>query len=81
MKSIFVILAVLLLAVGCSVENASGQDQCLRSQIFQHCLINAPAGPVSTEYNDWSEVVQACEAAAYRQSWRKIPQIKPECLR
>lgn len=43
-------------------------DQKLRAERFDACMKALPAGPVSTQYNDWSEVVDSCESAAYRQS-------------
>lgn len=45
-------------------------DQTLRADLFQKCLGALPAGPVSTHYNDWSEVVDSCENSAYYQSRR-----------
>lgn len=43
-------------------------DQQERQRIFKECLSLLPAGPVSTQYNDWAEVVSECEDAAYYQS-------------
>lgn len=45
-------------------------DQTMRADLFQKCLAALPAGPVSTEYNDWSEVVDSCESSAFHQSRR-----------
>lgn len=62
--------AVLVLAIG----TMSGCDQlppptttneCAREQIFQACLKALPAGPASTHYNDWDDVVDSCESHAY----------------
>ena len=58
----------------------SDYDQCLRAELFQQCLRLAPAGPVSSHYNDWAEVISECQSAASRNSVRAIEQIKPECL-
>lgn len=45
-------------------------DQALRAQRFDACMQALPAGPKSTHYNDWSEVVDSCGDIAYRQSLR-----------
>lgn len=45
-------------------------DQALRAELFKTCMQILPAGPVSTHYNDWSEVVDSCEDSANRQSKR-----------
>lgn len=47
-------------------------DQELRTEIFMKCLSVVPAGPLATKYNDWNEVVDSCEDAAYRQSKRCV---------
>lgn len=79
-----VILALLALA-GCvkaekPVEPAWGYDQCARRVLFQQCLQSLPAGPVQAKYNDWEEVVEACEDAARRQSYLDDKRvIKKEC--
>lgn len=49
--AIFLLLGLL---VGCDRAEV---DQQLRREIFMECLGKAPAGPVSTKYNDWAEVV------------------------
>ena len=78
MKPVLLIVALTSL-IGCSSEVTWGPDQCLRADLFQQCLKSLPAGPGSTKYNDWDEVVKECEAAAYRQSLRNLIVIKPEC--
>lgn len=45
-------------------------DPAIRAQRFDACMKGLPAGPVSTHYNDWSEVVDSCEKAAHKQSLR-----------
>lgn len=57
----------------------STPDQCMRAELFSACMHALPAGPMSSQYNDWDEVVTACESAAYRQSLRSAQHIKPEC--
>ena len=54
-------------------------DQCLRQELFKECMAALPAGPVATKYNDWDEVVRACEGQALDASLRLIQFIKPEC--
>lgn len=68
------LLVVALVTVGCeqkglpSVTPQYKWDQTKRTTIFMDCLKALPAGPQSTKYNDWDEVVNACESAAYYQS-------------
>ncbi len=79
MKALLAIILSVALA-GCEApEQTTSNDQCLRADLFQRCLTGLPAGPQTTQYNDWDEVVKACEAAAYYQSRRKLNAIKPEC--
>jgi hypothetical protein len=39
-------------------------DREKRAQVFTSCLQNLPAGPLSTQYNDWDEVVDSCSEVA-----------------
>lgn len=78
MKYATLILAAILL-VGCQSNELSVVDQCMRREIFQQCMKALPAGPQTTKYNDWGEVVSQCESVAYYQSLRKRKFIKPEC--
>lgn len=71
-------LVVMLLCVGCS-DNPQETDQCMRVELFNNCLKELPAGPVSTKYNDWAEVVEACNNTSFYMSQRKRDYIKPEC--
>jgi hypothetical protein len=66
MKAILFAIVLTLSACGkmCWME----PDQKERQRIFKECMRALPAGPVSTHYNDWSEVVSECESAAYYQS-------------
>lgn len=43
-------------------------DQAKRIELFKMCMAALPAGPVSTKYNDWDEVVSACGSEAYYMS-------------
>ena len=72
------ILIVAALLSGCN-KDPQKVDQCIRTKLFESCMRSLPAGPVSTQYNDWDEVVNECENAAYYQSLRRESQIKPEC--
>ena len=71
-------LALALTACDGSI-GVSTPDQCMRAALFASCMRALPAGPVSSQYNDWDEVVATCESAAYRQSLRGAQHIKPEC--
>lgn len=53
---------------GC--EHEQRPDPEIRAERFDSCLKNVPSGPQQTKYNDWAEVVEACESAAYWQSFR-----------
>lgn len=76
------ILALTVLA-GCDAVTppppSQGPDQCLRREIFQQCLASLPKGPTATVNNDWAEVVDECETAAWKQAYRQSKFIKPEC--
>lgn len=79
MKKIIALLAALSLSGCMEVPPPPVADQCLRAQLFQACMKSLPAGPVSTQYNDWDEVVDSCSNTAYYQSLRRAESIKPEC--
>ena len=66
MKKIIFIITIFFV-MGC---NQPVSDFEIRHKYFIECLEKAPAGPQSTHYNDWSEVVSECETAAYYQSFR-----------
>lgn len=78
-----VVCATLLALAGCSKGGGfapqQGYDQCLRREIMKECMAALPAGPVSTKYNDWDEVVAECGTQAGRLSWRKLENVKAEC--
>lgn len=69
------------LLTGCAQETIDPvrPDQCLRREMFKECMTLLPEGPRATEYNDWDEVVEACNGTAYYQSLRLNSTIKPEC--
>lgn len=79
MKMLVSLLVVVLLA-GCSAgPNSQVVDQCIRQQLFQQCMSELPAGPVVTHYNDWDDVVNACNTTAYNMSLRLNSQVQPAC--
>lgn len=79
MKNKNLILLALAALAGCDTAEVPKIDQCMRREIFQQCMAALPKGPTSTVSNDWAEVVEACENAAYYQSKRSGQNIKPEC--
>lgn len=86
MKTLLIVLILLLLA-GCGEEITSQPryvtDYTLRAERFDTCMKALPPGPMRTQYNDWAEVVDSCDAAAYRQAQvcvadcPKLPQRTP----
>ena len=73
------ILIGLILITSCKPQDRTIRDRCLEREIFKECMNSLPAGPVSTHYNDWDEVVKACAKVARSHSWRKSSVIKIEC--
>jgi hypothetical protein len=73
-------LAAMLL-VGCAKppgqvaidEKREAERGLLRRQYFAECMRLLPAGPQSTHYNDWDEVVKACDRAAWYQAKQVMP--------
>ena len=82
MKKIMITLVAMLLA-GCENERENADfavtDQCINVALFEKCMRLLPAGPQSTQYNDWDEVVESCRYAAVTQSQRMRRMVKPEC--
>jgi hypothetical protein len=78
------ILLMPLLLVACSKDDKPFIDErvanlCLQREIFNECMKLLPAGPASTKYNDWDEVVNQCGRQAYYMSIRKESTIPAEC--
>ena len=73
------LLTSLLLITSCKKEDRAIHDMCLQREIFKECLESLPAGPISTHYNDWDEVVKECRKTAYSNSKRRESTIKNEC--
>lgn len=61
MKRMALIAASLSTALlgGCTAEFGV-VDEKLRQELFFKCMQVAPAGPQSTKYNDWAELVEEC---------------------
>lgn len=78
MKTLLILCAVVLLSA-CEQPVQFTPNQCIRAELFKQCMAILPAGPVATKYNDWAEVVDECESAAYHQSLRKTESIPMEC--
>jgi len=66
MKNLIFILPLLILS-GCT-DCGYETDLVIQRELFTSCLKNAPAGPSSVKYNDWSEVVTDCQNVAREQS-------------
>ena len=75
-------LAAVLLLTACASEPADPHEAArglLRAKLSQRCMESLPAGPQSTHYNDWSEVVDSCtQNAWYQANGCKNPEL---CLR
>lgn len=75
-----VILALLLSLAACKDPAVPTEvDQCLRAELFKQCMNSLPAGPASTKYNDWSEVVSECQHFSYYTAIRTLGTVKKEC--
>ena len=81
MKKWVILLALLLTACNETkiIKENQVNDQCLRRELFNECMKSLPAGPVSTHYNDWDDVVSECKAYAWSVSMRYESVIKKEC--
>lgn len=64
-------LALVLVLAGCEHPRYE-LDQELRLTIFKECMSALPAGPISTKYNDWDEVVYECRQTATYMAQRCI---------
>jgi hypothetical protein len=69
MKTVnYILIAIgLMMIAGCDAFEAPvyHEDPKLRQEIFFKCMQSLPAGPQSTKYNDWDEVVSECGSQAY----------------
>jgi len=69
--ALFLISAASL--AGCHKSSHSSPDEeakrgLLRAKMAAECMATLPEGPRSTTYNDWNEVVAACDEGAYFKS-------------
>jgi hypothetical protein len=54
---------------GCEqIDPNKSERGLLRRQYFVECMKLLPAGPVTTQYNDWDAVVGECDTRAMYQS-------------
>jgi len=79
MKTLTKLTLTLLLITSCEKKDRTMHDMCLRREIFKECMDSLPAGPTSTHYNDWDEVVKECGKIAYHHSIKIESAIKNEC--
>lgn len=68
MKHILIGLAVIGF-IGCE-SKPMVVDQTARRAYLVECLTKVPKGPSAVKYNDWDEVVRACDSTAMYQSLR-----------
>lgn len=70
-----IVLATLFVLTGCAktpetlAKEAPRREEraAYRQAAFYSCMKSLPAGPVSTQYNDWDEVVSTCDNVSYYQ--------------
>ena len=77
-----IFLSVLLVGCGGGGVPSSTtpiKDACLQKIYFDDCMEALPAGPTSTKYNDWSEVIAECTDTAKILAYRQTKNVKEEC--
>lgn len=63
------IIAALALGLsGCDKPIHQKANGALRVALSRDCMANLPAGPTSTHYTDWDEVVAQCDENAWYQA-------------
>jgi hypothetical protein len=70
------ITVLILVLMGCDWMEPKYEwvtDQQLRQELFFKCLDKIPQGPTTTKYNDWDDVIEECDSAAYRMAQKKVP--------
>ena len=65
----FLVLAVS--ATGCA--GSWEPNRAKQERIFKECLAAVPPGPTHTQFNDWSEVIEACQDASRDISLEWVP--------
>lgn len=77
------IIVLTFLLVGCGGEVVTNTtpvvDVCLQKIYFDDCMKLLPAGPTTTNYNDWSEVISECTNSARLLSFRQSKDVKESC--
>lgn len=73
-----IILALGVAACDPAPVEKTATNQQKRQELFQACLKALPAGPQTTHYNDWNEVVDSCDSAAYAQAQYCYKNCPPE---
>lgn len=75
------VLAVTLSACGPSPVQQSQMQYAVsnsaRVESFERCLAAVPAGPTTTTFNDWSEVVKRC--ATFAENSAAVCRVKTGC--
>lgn len=85
MRKAIIIIGALFALSGCSdvLPKPSPEwqpNQAKRQEFFLACMNALPAGPQKTQYNDWDEVVEACQSASYYQSLYCVANCPPPPL-
>lgn len=73
---------VILATQGCDPDDLDSHhayDRCVEREAFAECMSLLPAGPVSTHYSDWNEVVESCSERASWTAWRLKRNIPAGC--
>ena len=70
MKIMLAVICLALAGCGGSSRPKYALDQALRAERFDACMKALPVGPqsITAAGNDWDEVVEACDNAAYYQA-------------
>ena len=63
-------LLIAVAVAGCGDARTTA-NRCDYMEAYDRCMAKLPAGPNSTVYNDWAEVVDECKGMAYSAS-RKV---------
>lgn len=67
-RKLLLLVAASALALSACEMGHYERDHAARQAAFEKCMSLLPQGPVVTRYNDWAEVVEACDNVASRQS-------------
>ena len=75
MHKFALIACALVTLAGCVDQEVA--NVCDRRELFLRCMASLPSGPVTTQYNDWDEVVNSCEDVALKQARRVLSSQQP----